>query len=145
MNLEMPSPAEADSLRTILLIVLGVMILTIPAVCVIVVSKVVAQRKQQPAPGKLRDHSSQDPGGMDPLILAGGSTHAAQAASYQDDGLHRRDEVDHSDAVDHTTPSSVGGSSWMDNSSSFGDGGSSSSDTGGSSGGGDSGGGGSSE
>ena len=45
MNLELPSPAEADSLRTILLIVLGVMILTIPVVCVIVVAKVTAQRK----------------------------------------------------------------------------------------------------
>ena len=145
MNLEMPSPAEADSLRTILLIVLGVMILTIPVVCVIVVSKVVAQRKQLPAPGKLRDRSSQDPGGMDPLIGAGGSTHAAPASSYQVDGRHRGQEVDHPGAADHPTPASGGESVGMDNSSSFGDGGSSPSDTGGSSGGGDSGGGGSSD
>lgn len=51
MNLEMPSPAEADHLRTILLIVLGVVILTIPMVMLIVLSKVMAQRKQNP-PGK---------------------------------------------------------------------------------------------
>ncbi len=44
----MPSPAEADSLRNLLLILLGVMILTIPVVCLIVVSKVMAQRRNTP-------------------------------------------------------------------------------------------------
>jgi hypothetical protein len=32
MNLEMPSPEQTESLRTLLLIVLGVMIVTIPVV-----------------------------------------------------------------------------------------------------------------
>lgn len=48
MQLDMPSPAEAETLRTILLVVLGVMIVTIPIVCLLVVSKVLAQRRQFP-------------------------------------------------------------------------------------------------
>ena len=50
MNLEMPSAGEVDSLRTMLLIVLGVMIVTIPVVCLIVVAKVKAQRRGRAVP-----------------------------------------------------------------------------------------------
>ena len=48
MNLEMPSAAEAESLRKVLLVVLGVMIVTIPVVCLLVVAKVKAQRRRGP-------------------------------------------------------------------------------------------------
>ena len=144
MSLEMPSPAEADSLRTILLIVLGVMILTIPVVCVIVVARVTAQRKQRPTPGRQRDRSSDHMGGVDTMMVAGASTPAAHILSDQDDEPHRRIEADHCGDVNHTTPSSNGESSWMGHSSSFGDGGGASSDSGNSSGRGGSGGGGTS-
>lgn len=46
MNIELPSPAETEHIRTILLIVLGVMIVTIPMVALIVIAKVQAQRKR---------------------------------------------------------------------------------------------------
>lgn len=48
MNLEMPSAGEVESLRTMLLIVLGVMIVSIPVVCLMVVAKVKAQRRARP-------------------------------------------------------------------------------------------------
>ena len=144
MSREMPSPAEADSLRTILLIVLGVMILTIPVVCVIVVVKVTAQRKQRPTPGRQMERSSDHTGGVDTMMVAGASTPAAHILPYQDDEPHHRIEADQSSDVDHTTPSSNGASSRMGHSSSFGDGGGASSDSGNSSGGGGPGGGGSS-
>ena len=144
MSLEMPSPAEADSLRTILLIVLGVMILTIPVVCVIVVARVTAQRKQRPTPGRQRDRSSDHMGGVDTMMVAGSSTPAAHILSDQDDEPHRRIQTDHCGDVNHTTPSANDASSSMGHSNSFGDGGGASSDSGSSSGGGDSGGGGTS-
>ena len=142
MNLEMPSPAETDSLRTILLIVLGVMILTIPVVCVIVVAKVTAQRKQRPAPGTTQVSASQDAGRTDPMMVAGGLAFAALAASPQEDAPHLPHEVDHSGPPDNTTPMTGGDSSWVDHSSNFSDGGSSISDGGSAGAGGDAGGGG---
>lgn len=51
MNLEMPSPAETGQLRTMLLVVLGIMIVTIPVIAIMVVAKVQAQRRQRP-PGR---------------------------------------------------------------------------------------------
>ena len=48
MNLEMPTPGEAGQLRTILRIVLGVLIVTIPVIGLIVVAKMQALRKQRP-------------------------------------------------------------------------------------------------
>lgn len=48
MNLEMPSPAETGQLRTLLLVVLGIMIVTIPVIAIMVVAKVQAQRRQRP-------------------------------------------------------------------------------------------------
>ena len=77
MNLEMPSPAEAGSLRTILLIVLGVVILTIPVVFVIVLSKLMAQRKQRPSGLRSSAGASHDPGGAAPAMAALGATHFA--------------------------------------------------------------------
>jgi hypothetical protein len=52
MNLEMPSPAETQHLRTLLLIVLGIMIVTIPVIALIVVAKVKALQCQRPKPAE---------------------------------------------------------------------------------------------
>ena len=49
MNLEMPSAADTQQLRTLLLVVLGIMIITIPVIALIVVAKVQAQRRQRPS------------------------------------------------------------------------------------------------
>lgn len=48
MNLEMPSPAETESLRKLLLAVLGVMIVTIPFVAVLVIAKLKARQREYP-------------------------------------------------------------------------------------------------
>ena len=57
MNLEMPSAGEIQHLRTILVIVLGIMVVTIPVVAILVIAKVRAQQRQgspprAKAPGK---------------------------------------------------------------------------------------------
>ena len=56
MNLEMPSAGEIQHLRTVLVIVLGIMVVTIPVVAILVIAKVRAQQRQGPprakAPGK---------------------------------------------------------------------------------------------
>ena len=135
MNLEMPSPAEADSLRTILLIVLGVLILTIPVVCVIVVAKVTAQRKQRPAPDKGGDRASQDAGAMDPMMMGlmmpssvSDSTRNEPVAHHSDTPLHRHGDETHptpddSPAGDHTSSAVGGETGWSDSGTSFSDGG----------------------
>lgn len=147
MNLEMPSPEQTESLRTLLLIVLGVMIVTIPVVCLLVVAKVKAQQRQRPLPGKEVSSSSRDTGGVDPILFAGSSLPAASAATSQDGGA--------ADYREHSTPSGTDGdcgapapaceSSWMDSGSSFSDGGSSFGGDSGGGGGGAGGGGGGSE
>jgi heme/copper-type cytochrome/quinol oxidase subunit 2 len=71
MNLEMPSPEQTESLRTLLLIVLGVMIVTIPVACLLVIAKVKAQQRQRPVPGKEGRSASHDTGGIDPVLVAG--------------------------------------------------------------------------
>ena len=48
MNVEMPSAGEIQHLRTALLIVLGIMIVTIPIVAMLVIVKVKAQQRQGP-------------------------------------------------------------------------------------------------
>ena len=143
MNLEMPSPAEADSLRTILLIVLGMMILTIPVVCVIVVSKVVAQRKQRPAPTGHREKTGHDAGGADQVWMAAGTNQAIAADSANDDSAPQSCRgVRHPAADDAENRSSYYDPAPSEsNGAGFSDGGSSSSGSGGCSGGGDSGGG----
>ena len=146
MNLELPSPAEADSLRTILLIVLGVMILTIPVVCVIVVAKVTAQRKQRLPQNQGNNRTLHEAAGMDPMIMA-----STTQASFQEPS-HSGAPSDHTHAFqrcpgeaglqssDHgavkANPASLSGgeSSWSDSGSSPND--ASSSDGGGDSGGG---------
>lgn len=142
MNLEMPSPEQTESLRTLLLIVLGVMIVTIPVVCLLVIAKVKAQQRQRPVPGKEGRVASHDASGVDPILFAGSSLPAASAVTSQDGGA--------ADYREATTPSGTDGdcgapapaceSSSIDSgSSSFSDGGSS---FGGDSGGGGGGGGG---
>ncbi|MES2708232.1 MAG: hypothetical protein V4726_16685 [Verrucomicrobiota bacterium] len=51
MNLEMPTPAETESLRKLLLIVLGVMIVTIPVIGILVVAKIKARQRAYRPPG----------------------------------------------------------------------------------------------
>lgn len=48
MNLEMPGPGEVSHLRMVLLIVLGIIIITIPAVMVIIVAKLKARPPVRP-------------------------------------------------------------------------------------------------
>ena len=127
MNLEIPSPEQTESLRTLLLIVLGVMIVTIPVVCLLVISKVKAQQRQRPVPGKEGRSASHDTGGIDPVLVAGSSLAAGLAVTSHDGGT--------ADYREETTPSVTDGacgapapaceSSWMDSGSSFSDGGSS--------------------
>ena len=127
MNLEMPSPEQTESLRTLLLIVLGVMIVTIPVVCLLVIAKVKAQQRQRPVPGKEGRAASHDASGVDPILFAGSSLPAAPVVHREDGGA--------ADYREATTPSGTDGdcgapapaceSSWMDSGSSFSDGGSS--------------------
>jgi uncharacterized membrane protein YgcG len=127
MNLEMPSPEQTESLRTLLLIVLGVMIVTIPVACLLVIAKVKAQQRQRPVPGKEGRSASHDTGGIDPVLVAGSSLAAGLAVTSHDGGT--------ADYREETTPSVTDGacgapapaceSSWMDSGSSFSDGGSS--------------------
>lgn len=51
MNLEMPTPAETESLRKLLLIVLGVMIVTIPVIGILVIAKIKAKQRAYRPPG----------------------------------------------------------------------------------------------
>ena len=142
MNLEMPSLEQTESLRTLLLIVLGVMIVTIPVVCLLVIAKVKAQQRQRSVPGKEGRPASHDAGAVDPILFAGSSLAAGSAVTSQDGGT--------ADYRQATTPSGTDGdcgapapaceTSRMDSGSSFSDGGSS---FGGDSGGGRGGGGGS--
>ena len=134
MNLEMPSPEQTESLRTLLLIVLGVMIVTIPVACLLVIAKVKAQQRQRPVPGKEGRSASYDTGGIDPVLVAGGSLADGSAVTSQDGGKAGYRE--------ETTPSVNDGdcgapaTACEDSSSSFSDGGSScSGDSGGGGGG----------
>lgn len=154
MNLEMPSPAETDSLRTILLIVLGVMILTIPVVFVIVLAKVTAQRKQQPGnvsrkPGVSSHDSASSDLTMGAGHYAAGAMDAGQA-EMPPQLPHRADQppdLPLGNGQDPQFPQGDPSSGFLDSIPSWGsdsptmDSGGSSFD-GGSSGGGDSGGGG---
>lgn len=63
MNLEMPSPAETGQLRTLLLVVLGIMIVTIPVIAIMVVAKVQAQRRQRPPGREATPDADPIPGG----------------------------------------------------------------------------------
>ena len=134
MNLEMPSPEQTESLRTLLLIVLGVMIVTIPVACLLVIAKVKAQQRQRPVPGKEGRSASHDTGGIDPVLVAGSSLAAGSAVTSHDGGT--------ADYREETTPSVTDGAcgapapACEDSSSSFSDGGSScSGDSGGGGGG----------
>lgn len=62
MNLEMPSASDLSHLRTLLLIVLGVMIVTIPVVALLVIAKVRAQRRQGPRPEAPAVETDKGPG-----------------------------------------------------------------------------------
>ena len=128
MNLEMPSPEQTESLRTLLLIVLGVMIVTIPVVCLLVIAKVKAQQRQRPLPGKEISSSFRDTGGVDPILFAGSSLSAASAFTSQDGGAvdYRGESAPSGTDGDCGAPAPACESSWMDSgSSSFSDGGSS--------------------
>lgn len=121
MNLEMPSAAEADSLRTILLIVLGVMILTIPVICVIVVAKVTAQRKQRPAPSR----TSNDAAFVGGSATGAEASHTPTSTVLQNETSRRPCDPDPSKSPDADIPKSSDGS-WCDSKgSSSSDGGSS--------------------
>ena len=139
MNLEMPSLEQTESLRTLLLIVLGVMIVTIPVVCLLVIAKVKAQQRQRSVPGKEGRPASHDAGAVDPILFAGSSLAAGSALTSQDGGI--------ADYREETAPAATDGdcgalapaceSSRMDSGSSFSDGGSSfGGDSGGGGGGG---------
>ncbi len=127
MNLEMPSPEQTESLRTLLLIVLGVMIVTIPVVCLLVIAKVKAQQRQRPVPGKEDRSSSHYTGGVDPILFAGSSLPAAPAVTSQDGGAadYREHSTPPGTDADCGAPAPACESSWMDSGSSFSDGGSS--------------------
>ena len=127
MNLEMPSPEQTESLRTLLLIVLGVMIVTIPVVCLLVIAKVKAPQRQRPVPGKEGRPASHDTGGVDPILFAGSSLAAGSALTSQEGGaVEYREETPPSGTDgDCGAPAPACDSSWMDSGSSFSDGGSS--------------------
>jgi uncharacterized membrane protein YgcG len=153
MNLEMPSPAETDSLRTILLIVLGVMILTIPVVFVIVLAKVTAQRKQQPGNGSRKPGVSSHDSASPNLIMGAGHYAAGAVDSGQVEvpppfppGVEPSPGLPHEKGQDSQAPPGEPSSGFLDSSPSWGSG-SPSMDSGGGSfdGGGDSGGGGGGE
>ena len=147
MNLEMPSPAEADSLRTILLIVLGAIILTIPVVCMIVVARVTAQRKQRLPRNKTDNRALHPAAGLEPMMMAlptppgfldscysGAPSHHTYLAHYCDRGGEQQHTSNHGDAEDSAASPSGGQFPWSDSGSNFSDG--STSNSGGNSGGG---------
>jgi hypothetical protein len=127
MNLEMPSPEQTESLRTLLLIALGVMIVTIPVVCLLVIAKVKAQQRQRPVPGKAGRPASHDTGGIDPMLVAGGSLAGGSAIIRQDGEKadYREETTSSVTDGDCGAPAPACESSGMDSSSSFSDGGSS--------------------
>ncbi|MES2470169.1 MAG: hypothetical protein V4675_22950 [Verrucomicrobiota bacterium] len=128
MNLEMPSPEQTESLRTLLLIVLGVMIVTIPVVCLLVIAKVKAQQRQRPVPGKEGRPAPHDTGGVDPILFAGSSLTAGSAVTSQEGGAaeYRGESAPSGTDGECGAPAPACESSWMDSgSSSFSDGGSS--------------------
>ena len=148
MNLEMPSPAEADSLRTILLIVLGAIILTIPVVCVIVVARVTAQRKQRLPQNKTDNRALHPAAGLKPMMMAlptppgfldsshrGVPLHHTHLAHYCDRGGEQQHTLNHGDA-EESAASPFGGQSAKSDSGSSSSGGGSSNSGGGSGGGG---------
>lgn len=144
MNLEMPSPEQTESLRTLLLIVLGVMIVTIPVVCLLVIAKVKALQRQHPVPGKAGRPAFHNAGGVDPILFTGSSLAAGSAVTSQDGGAvdYLEEPAPAATDGDGGAPAPACESSWMDSGSSFSDGGSS---FGGDPGGGGGGGGGGSE